>query len=454
MIPTSQLVRNHRKNASERSVPRRRAALFARDVEAVEREELAQAGACGVAEPGVIPVAAPRARFRREARGGFGYSPYNERATRLDDDAMRVLQLIDGERSIINLAEAIAPGDSTGPSRAEAALASLISAHLVRWSKIRRPGRAVNIEDHRPPVPSSIERLSAPLVVHWEPTLKCNLVCTTCYNSSGPDGPDGVASDIVIPQLLASGTFLTTILGGEPLVERQFVDNVLALEAGGMGVEFVTNGWLLTEEYLKRIEGTRICELMVSVDGPEEMHDRIRGRQSSFRRAIEGVRRFSDAGYDVTVSLTVLRSNLNDLEAMIDLCADAGASYLKLRPIVNSGRAQDEVDQSEAVSPADVLGYQPLLRRKLEEFGGALRFVHTAPVNVVGGCFCPNDPSDKAFRTCGGGPCFVGRTLAYVRQDGGVAPHAFVREHVVGNITSEPLKTIWQDDARWAAACP
>jgi MoaA/NifB/PqqE/SkfB family radical SAM enzyme len=430
---------------------KRRRVLRDQDWLAAQQEELGQRDRWPAADQARVPVPAPRARFRREVSGGFAYSVYNAQPSYLEDFELRVLTLINGERSVDEMASSLEPAER---ERLRPALDRLIDLNLLRWSEIRKPGRPVKIESLLPDSPSPRGRPSAPLVVHWEPTLRCNLFCSTCYNESGPKAPVGVGAPMAVPQLIESGAFLVTILGGEPMIDPHFYSSIQALESAGLGVEFVTNGWLLTDEHLQKLLDTRICQMMVSVDGPEEIHDRVRGRKNSFRRAIEGVRRFSAAGFDVTVSLTVLRSNLSTLEYMIDLCAEVGAAYLKLRPVVDSGRAKEEVEDSEALSPEDVRAYQPLLHRKLEEYGGRLKFIHVSPAPRVGACFCATDVSDTKFRTCAGGPCFIGRKLAYLRHDGGVAAHAFVREHVVGNITESSLRAIWQHEDSWATVCP
>ncbi|WP_428262072.1 radical SAM protein [Haliangium sp.] len=439
------------KASTRQRVTKRRDALRARAWQDADSAELAQRDRWPEAAEGRVPVTSPHSRFRRERDCGYAYNRYNQQPSFLSDFEVDLLPLVDGARSIDELEAEVAPErrSEVGP-----ALRRMIDLNLLRWSKTRIPDRAPTVEDLRPDAISAIERPSAPLVVHWEPTLRCNLRCATCYNESGPKAPIGVSADVVIPQLIESGVFLVTILGGEPMVDPHFYDNIRRLEEAGVGVEFVTNGWLLTDEHLERLLDTHICQIMVSVDGAEETHDRVRGRKNSFRRAIDGVRRFSDAGFDITVSLTVLRSNLEELEYMIDLSAEVGAAYMKLRPVVDSGRAKEQVETSEALSPDDVRAYQPLLHRKIDEHGGRLQFIHVSPLPTVGACFCTRDVSDTRYRTCRQGPCFIGRKLAYLRHDGGVAAHAFVREHVVGNITDAPLRSIWQNDDFWADVCP
>jgi Fe-coproporphyrin III synthase len=82
------------------------------------------------------------------------------------------------------------------------------------------------------------------------------------------------------------------ITGGEPLVEREMT--ISALERASrlkLVTKLNTNGVLLADERIaRRVAGSGLSYLSVSIDGPPDVHDRIRGREGVYGAALEGIR--------------------------------------------------------------------------------------------------------------------------------------------------------------------
>lgn len=92
----------------------------------------------------------------------------------------------------------------------------------------------------------------------------------------------------------------------------------------GLTCSLITNSWHL-ESMARELVEAGIDTVMVSVDGPPDVHDRVRGREGSFERAASGVRalaRLRDArGSAVPMLLAVLP--ITDLN--VDDVARAGS---------------------------------------------------------------------------------------------------------------------------------
>jgi len=422
--------------------------LLKRHVFDAYREESAFAGRWPVAEAATVPVAMPKARFRRERFGGFGYQSLNDQRTRLWPFDFRVLVLIDGRRDRAEILGALQHQD-LGLDDLEAhldeTLARLIQGNLLRWSDIRKDGRTITVENYEE-VCTDPDRLSTPLVVLWEPSLECNMRCRFCYSESGPGCGGGGHEDARVREFVDSGVFQVTLLGGEPLVHPRFAELVHGLEDGGIGVEFVTNGWLLTEKNLNLIaDETNICQLMVSIDATAEVHDDIRGTPGAFARAIKGVHRFSEAGFEVTVTSTLTRKTAHTLPDLIDAVADSGARRMKIRPLALLGRGSGQC-ADEGMTLADIERYHVDLRRKAEEVSDRLAIVHSMPATEPGLCACDYNPTKPGAITGSGGTCGIGRMMAYVRHDGGVAPTSTMRDEVVGFLGPRSFLDIWCDE--------
>jgi len=82
------------------------------------------------------------------------------------------------------------------------------------------------------------------------------------------------------------------ISGGEPLVEREMTLGALEqASALGLVTKLNTNGVLLADEKLgRRVAASGVAYLSVSIDGPPDVHDQIRGRPGAYRAALQGIR--------------------------------------------------------------------------------------------------------------------------------------------------------------------
>ncbi len=431
---------------------KRSASLSAKYVAAALAEEEMLLGSTPVAEPERVPVAKPYARFRREFFGGDGYQILHDQFTRLELIDMAVLEQIDGARDVKEIHRELARKGDYTLEQVEESLKGMIEANLLRWSKIRKPGRTIKIErhDHRTDV---FDRLSAPVNVLWEPTLHCNLHCDFCYNSSGPSGDRGDQRPAAVQQFADSGALQLTLIGGEPMMMPDFYDLIDQGDRLGMSVEFVTNGWFLDDKHLARLSETNVYQFVVSIDGLEDIHDHVRGKKGTFRRAIDGVRLLSRAGFDVNVTACLQRCNVHQIEALIDTVAEAGACRIKLRPMVAEGRARSIFDSS-GLTLAEIERYQPIIKKKKEEYRGTMSVAHRMPATQLGVCACDYNPECPGIIARHKGSCGIGRIQCYVRVDGGVTPNSTLRDHVLGNIWERPFKEIWQDESIWSPVRP
>lgn len=74
----------------------------------------------------------------------------------------------------------------------------------------------------------------------------------------------------------------------EPLLWKPLVDGVALARSRGIGTAVTTNGWRLPELAAPLAEAG-LDDLFLSLDGPPDAHDAIRGRAGSFERAFRGL---------------------------------------------------------------------------------------------------------------------------------------------------------------------
>ena len=136
-----------------------------------------------------------------------------------------------------------------------------------------------------------------------------------------------------LPKLGVRNIYLT---GGEPMLHPDFDAIVAHFMEGGVGIRLSTNGTLLKSRDLSSLRG--IKSLSVSLDGLKEVHDRIRGRAGCFDAVFEGIDRFRRFAPEIpmSVSVTVLPSNVGSLQELVHYCKERGIDELGFQPFVPS----------------------------------------------------------------------------------------------------------------------
>ena len=75
----------------------------------------------------------------------------------------------------------------------------------------------------------------------------------------------------------------------EPLLAPELFDFARQAKQAGMAFQVTTNGLLLPDR-AEEVVDSGVDSLWVSLDGPPELHNRIRGHGESYQRAVEGLR--------------------------------------------------------------------------------------------------------------------------------------------------------------------
>ena len=154
-----------------------------------------------------------------------------------------------------------------------------------------------------------------------EVTTRCNSSCLHCFVRSSISKRSSLPVDLVTDIMVEgydAGYRHLHITGGEPLLwEGLFEVLDYAFDVGYETIFMNTNGTLITEEISKRLADHGSLSVTVSLDGPELLHDRIRGK-GSHRRTMWGIEKVLNAGNNLTIFTTVTKSLLPELPRFAD----------------------------------------------------------------------------------------------------------------------------------------
>lgn len=203
--------------------------------------------------------------------------------------------------------------------------------------------------------------MSLPPRVSLTVTNNCNLRCRMCgqWSETGymrtpaPARPAMTLDDWkrVVDEMAANQVTWALVRGGEPFLLPGIIDLLAYMRSKGLNTSVDTNGTMLKQYAadLVRIGG---LHMTISVDGPEEIHDAVRGVKGTFRRIEEGLAVLREAeratGGDVALSIcfTISRYSYRGLGEMADVARRLGIPEILIVPYYyypeSTGRQYEE----------------------------------------------------------------------------------------------------------------
>src|SRR5512143_448936 len=199
--------------------------------------------------------------------------------------------------------------------------------------------------------------------IQWHLTEACNLRCRHCYQGERATGemslPEikaviGEVSDMINDWSGAYDVVFSrsmNITGGEPFLRPDLFRVLEEVRLRGFDIFLLTNGTLVDRERALRLSGLGIKCVQVSIEGPEPVHDSIRGK-GSFAASAAGIAHLVDAGLAVTLNVTLSRLNATAMKEVIAFGSRAGARRIGFSRLVPSGKGSSLL--SRMLSPQEV----------------------------------------------------------------------------------------------------
>ncbi|HEX6046615.1 MAG TPA: radical SAM protein [Pyrinomonadaceae bacterium] len=281
------------------------------------------------------------------------------------------------------------------------------------------------------------DHLVGPLALHLEIVAACNLRCTHCFAGELPRKEEPLSLrelDELFATLARIGTFRIGLTGGEPLLRRDVFDVIDLATEHGLHPCITTNGLLITEEIAREFGKRKLVWLNVSLEGATaETNDPVRGK-GTFDLVRERLSLLSQHAR-FTLAFTIMKSNLEEMKACVELAYQVGAHTAVFRPLYPVGIARHHLE----------------LMPSFVEYNDAL--------NVLAGA-----QQDKEFELCSIDPfsphtreetqasiydnygCGAGNLVCSVSLSGDVNPCSFLGpEFAAANIRSTPFEEIWHN---------
>jgi radical SAM protein with 4Fe4S-binding SPASM domain len=158
------------------------------------------------------------------------------------------------------------------------------------------------------------------------PHSRCNCRCLMCDIWRDRRKEELTAEDVAfwLPEWRALGVERVVLSGGEALLHSHLWDFCELLRRAGIGITLLSTGLLLARDAGRLVQ---YCDdVVVSLDGPRDVHDRIRNLPRAFEKLAEGVAAVRSADPRVAISgrCVVQRENFLALRATVATAREVG----------------------------------------------------------------------------------------------------------------------------------
>jgi radical SAM protein with 4Fe4S-binding SPASM domain len=278
----------------------------------------------------------------------------------------------------------------------------------------------------------------------WELTLRCNLRCLHCGSRAGQARGDELTDEetySLVDQLTALGMRSCTLSGGEPLLRENWAQIAERFAKKGARVNMISNGLKADRDTVRRMRAAGMSNYGVSIDGPEESHDFVRGRPGSWRAAMNALEACQAEGFPAACVSHVNTRNYRELEALAETLCNHGVKDWQIqfgRPMGNLG------DHLELVcKPETVLDLLPRIGALFRKYEGRMRVYASDSL----GYYSEDEELFRGGRSIAGvwSGCLAGVRVIGIEANGNIKGCLSMQtdEFVEGNIRTETLREIW-----------
>ncbi|QDU89805.1 Antilisterial bacteriocin subtilosin biosynthesis protein AlbA [Pirellulimonas nuda] len=186
----------------------------------------------------------------------------------------------------------------------------------------------------------------SPMLVFYELTRACDLVCLHCRAcaQSRPDPRElsTQQSKRLIDELTRfPSPPMLVLTGGDPLKRRDIFQLIEHAVESGIEVSITPSATpLINRDSISRLRRAGISRMAISIDGADAAtHDANRGVAGSFDRSLEALRIARQEGVQSQVNTTLTPANVGQIGAIAGLCDTLGIALWSVFFLIPVGRA-------------------------------------------------------------------------------------------------------------------
>ena len=286
----------------------------------------------------------------------------------------------------------------------------------------------------------------------WRATGACNARCRYCnVDADGASAPKELTTEEalhLVDEVYNFGVKWFGIKGGEPLLRKDIFKIVSYAKSLGLNVCLLTNGCFVDGEIYDNLVKNEVWT-SVSIDGPEEINDSLRGK-GSYKKALTAIQKLSKAKILNGLAAAITSVNYKHLDHITELAEEYGANFVWFNHLVPSGRAKETMELTPTPEQYEwALNHiWDLSVKYKEKFDIHVHCPHFARVVKQRGIPNFQEWYDKKFH----GKCtyFAFGGYISVTENGDLIPCFYtdlqpLEPMQLGDIRTKSLKEVWED---------
>ena len=287
--------------------------------------------------------------------------------------------------------------------------------------------------------------LSYPVTCVWEVTMACNMRCKHCGSSCNSALPGELSTKDAfkfIDMCKDINLKWINLSGGEPFARSDLTLLIKYLYSNGIPVNIISNGWLISEDIAKELSVVKYLRVMISLDGPEKIHDFIRkpGSFSKIKNSFEVLNKYNILTGCIT---TLTKKNYKYLGEIRKFLSQMNVHCWQVQLGLPMGNLRENKDW--ILEPKDLIEIIDYLYEKKGKNG-----VHIFPADCMG---YYNNKIDEILSEAYGtkigrwSGCNAGINSFGLLHNGDVVGCTSIRDqkYVEGNIKEQTLREIWEN---------
>jgi MoaA/NifB/PqqE/SkfB family radical SAM enzyme len=187
-----------------------------------------------------------------------------------------------------------------------------------------------------------------PLFASYNVTGRCNMKCAFCewWKHQTPELSTKKAL-AAIDAVCSLGVPFFDLSGGEPLLRKDLFVLAKRVASHGCLVSMNTNGTLVNEDNVSEIANI-FDTVVVSLDGPQEIHDKIRGVAGTYEKATKAIRLLKQNGVKTGVNSVATKWNISLLPQFIEQIRNM-VDFAQVQPMHPYPPSPENVPQTSEV---------------------------------------------------------------------------------------------------------
>lgn len=314
-------------------------------------------------------------------------------------------------------------------------------------------------------------------------TNACNLRCAMCgqpREGSAEGSPKWAAKEFFKQRLDIStlkrlidqvAAFRPNIYlwGGEPFLYRDIIELIRYIKQNKLTAQINTNALLLKKNAADLVQAG-LDDLIISIDGPAEVHDAVRGLKGTFALVEQGIRAVQEEKRRqglkkpiIRIRGTICPENFQHLSHLVAIATDFGADSLGFNwtwfTTEKTGQAHYRL--MKQLFGIEAVSWQPyqtdviMNEDKRRQTDGIRQELRKLRANNVGLpiTISPRVPEDQVDRyytditeTFGSDHCYAVWIKSYILPNGDVTPCPDYPDYITGNINRNDFLEIWNGE--------